>query len=565
MKKIKFFIVLIFIFSCSKENNSNQPNINTLSKFSIEKTTFLPFELVKFNSAELIKTAPDSIKIGSLFVKTNYYDSSLYGICPDLPEGEYNVIVNADNKFTITIGKLNIINPQASYDSIINFTKNIQLNSKYSSEIKFWEDIVKNEWSNLTESEKIKTAQFIEANKLYNNPALDLGDLSILDSLKGRYHVYNIDENFNSFKTNFTRSQKLLVAGIGLTVAGVYTAKTGIGLIGLGLGMVCLYKSRNEIDRILSNHSDAVVQIDQLIEIRERGLLKLKNDKESAINLIASCSNISMADENKSSTKWLFSGLKAITVATKEINYCIDLFSSKLFGVNKIEFNSSDYLTPTDLKKNIPLSIDNLSISNVSNSKIKLTLIKDVHNSIKIKTVSDLMDKTDFKFTIKYQSKYQNDVVVNATFDAQLTPFSLVGNWKCQNLSDFNENNEKNELCGFDTLAKKYKLYYIVTQVLLDFNIGDLNASLTDERKIREYTVGRAAAGCNSDIDNTTTENYTLNFSIIEKNTNSYKLKDQDNNEHTLNFTITDDTHVIFSLSDNSGFSLSNIKCVLVP
>ncbi len=571
--KLKIFLVLclvlvVFLSNCAKDEKAQEYNSNEPSLIEIQKNIYQPFEAIFFKMDKPWSTAPDSILFGGIYMKVFNQDSFLVGVCPELLPGKYSVKINDKFKYEIDVIKNAEIDPIKVYDSLMLISETNKKDLKISKQVDYWQNVVKNEWSKLSESEKKQMSQFLTLNHFLENDALDFGDLSFLDSINGRNQNLNIDEAQNKFYISFLKSKALLVTGIAAIGVGVLSAKTGLGLIAIGAGCILVYKYKNTIINLISEWSISAIQIDNLNVIMNRGSLILKNASATKVTLNANCSNISQNDGNRSDAQWLFGGLKTISNSINQLNSVINKFLSYLPGVEQIEWLNTGYLSPTEYKKTLPLYYGNIAIKNVSNPKIKLTLQEDVNGGVKILTESELTDTVDFQFTLEYKSKYNFNPPNNSkTFDAKYIPNSLNGLWVCQNLTDFYEKNSQDELCDTNL---KYNLIFDLILVKRNFNLSNDSLIWYDETQVKESSTNRPSK-CGGPYEHQSKEIISARFKVTNRSgsvvnfvgdfgaetfTGSLTFsKLSDENNYSLNFQLTPIS------GGEPGSSIGNIKC----
>ena len=571
--KFKIFLAVVianlfFVTSCKKVENSTEFTSNEPSLIVIQKNVYQPFEAIFFKMDKPWSNAPDSILFGGTFMKIFNQDSFLVGVCPELVPGKYTVKINDKFKYEVDLIKNADIDPIKVYDSLMLITESIKMDPNIAKQIGYLQDVVKNEWAKLSESEKKQMSQFLLLNHFVENDALDFGDLSFLDSINGRNENLNIDVAQNKFFISFLKSKVLLVTGIAAIGVGVLSAKTGFGLIAIGAGCILVYKYKNSVINLINEWSISAIQFDNFSTVEKRGVLQLVNGISTKVSVKGNCSNISQNDRDRKDAQWLFGGLNEIKSSVDKLNSFINKFLSYMPGVEQIEWLNDGYLNPKDYKKTLPLYFGNLAIKNVSNSKIKLTLQEDVNGGIKVLTESTLTDSTDFQFTLEYKSKYKFDAPnATKTFDAKFVPNSLNGLWVCQNLTDFNEKNFQEESC--DTI--KYNLIIDLNLVKRNFNLSSDSLIWYDETQVKESYTNRPSK-CGGPYVFQSKEIISARFKVTNRSgsvvnfvgdfsgetfTGSLTFsKLSDENNYSLNFQLTPIS------GGDPGISFSNIKCI---
>lgn len=575
MLSSKFKLLLIFVFanlffttSCKKDENSTGFNSDEPSNIVIQKNVYQPFEAIFFKMDKPWSNAPDSVLFGGAYMKVFNQDSFLVGVCPELVPGKYTVKINDKFKYEVDLIKNAEIDPIKVYDSLMLITESIKKDPQIAKQVGYLQDVVKNEWAKLSESEKKQMSQFLLLNHFVENDALDFGDLSFLDSINGRNENLNIDVAQNKFFISFLKSKALLVTGIAAIGVGVLSAKTGLGLIAIGAGCILVYKYKNSIINLINEWSISAIQFDDFYSVEKRGVLQLVNGISTKVSVKGNCSNISQNDRNRKDAQWLFGGLNAIQSSVDKLNSFINKFASYLPGVEQIEWLNYGYLNPKDYKKTLPLYFGNLSIKNVSNSQIKLTLQEDVNGEVKILTESAITDTTNFQFTLEYKSKYKFDAP-NATksFDAKFIPKTLNGFWVCQNLTDFNEKNTFEEIC--DTTLK-YNLVVDYIMVKRNFNLTKDSLFWYDEAQVKESSTNRPSK-CGGAFEFQSKEITSARFKVVNRTGNIVSFNGNFAGEPvtgSLTFSmLTDENNYSLKIQlapvsgGDPGTSIGNIKC----
>lgn len=554
-------ITLIFLVNCTKESNKNQISNNTPSSIVLQKDSYKPFEAVFFKMSSTWKDAPDSIQIGQSYIQISNQDSFLVGLCPNIAPGEYSIKINEQFKFTIKISQPLNIDPEKVYDSLMIISDFNKINSQNEKQINYWQNIIKTEWPKLNSADKHQVSQFLSLNGFLTNETIDQGDLTFLDSLKGRTNFNNLDEAQNRFSIGVVKSKVLIVTGIAAIAVGVYNAHTGLGLVSVGAGCIILYKYKNTLYSILENWKYSCCQFNDFYIIENRNQAFFKNGETLNYSVKANCSNISQIDVSRKDASWLFSNLNTIQSSVNKLNYIINKFLSFLPGVEELDWNPNQYISPTEYKKILPMYFSNISIKNVSNPNIKLTLIEGNNGDIKIKTESDLTDTVNFSFTIQYSSKYGFTPENNTkTFSGKYIPKSILGLWDCMNVKDFDEKKVTNQDC--DGVSYQYVSEHVNEKMYFYFSQDSVYYTIKETAK--EYTINRPSK-CGGQFYTETPLNPVYKFKISKRYANKFELKGELLNG-ILIFNIIDDKNITFSMTFLSGAgdqtTISNIKCV---
>lgn len=561
IKTLLLILIILPLSQCTKENISNTQTNNSPNIILIQKEKYHPFEAIIFKMNTPWKDAPDSISIGQTFVKISNQDSFLMGICPNILPGEYDVKLNAQFSYKIIILPPISVNPTDVYDSLMLISESNKLGSEDAEQINYWQNVIQKEWPKLNDADKIKVSQFLTLNGFLNNETIDQGNLSYLDSLKGRNNFFNIDEAQKKFSQSVIKSKVLLVTGIAAIAVGVYNAHTGIGLISVAAGCVILYKYKNTLYKTLDNWKFSAIQFNDFNTLENRSVPSFKNGETLPFSLKANCSNISQSDQSEIDVAWLFTNLNTIQFSINKLNYLIDNFLSFLPGVKKIDWEPNKYISPTEYRKTLPIYYSNISISNISNPNIKLVLIEGANGEINIKTESELQDTTNFDFTIKYKSKHGFNPKNNSKiFSGKYIPKNINGLWNCINLTDFNEKKMTNQDC--DGITFQYVSEHI--NELMQFNISKDSVFFTIKETAKEYTINRPQK-CGGEFYSEIPLNPVYKFKIAKRYPNKFDLVGPLLNGY-LQFKISDPNNITFDITFfTSGVdqtSINNIKCI---
>jgi len=472
LKKLSFLlfavITAVIFNSCSKDDEGTKP-----ISFSTEKSQYAPYEIVTITSSVNLFTSKSFVaKINDVEVMVGTDENIASFVLPNLPNGNYDVIfsVNENNySVPINITALSNISSADQYFNEIQSDINQNINDLNSQITQLEQNS-----SNPNEYENLKN-DVLKYTNLLNDYTTSYNNLSDIDKQEfAKTMASNIAslEEYNTLTSDFESSNSSLrmAQSIQDYEAGVEVSKIAylksvawtVGHIPFMIGSAKLIASPNpwvSVGAALATgiiFTNYCINLDKTITATGKLVTKsikpfeniaqtddmiydsgVETDSDNQIRYRSLINSDSNSQGNRVSTNNAAGNGSTITTIAQKYNFFKDKYNNFINELPSL-FRPSYIMAPLkNTYKTTTRSIFNkyVSITNISNPKVKLVQINQPDGSIKIKATTTATSDQTFTYDVNYTNGNFASGLKKTVRAKVLPGNSFNGEWILESLS----------------------------------------------------------------------------------------------------------------------------------
>lgn len=423
MKKLILFTTIFFIcfFSCKKdEDEPDKPEPGTITAVET-KVCQLEFAILTSNDITFSKISYSGT-IGGENVELFVSDTILSFLMPEITAGSQTLTADIENNiYTINfnvIGIENVINPDIYIENSTNdFTySEEELNNSstlmadmYGSEhdddnieilIAYLDDF-QTLLNSASAEDKQTLANFISANPDIFEELEDLTQYIESSSRKGYQTDLTPEDRIEKLKTEFanriTNIGYLTVSGVALQAYALYSPELVTKLLAAAAWAAVIYKVKQLNDFLIIKTDVNVFQVGLMILSNKKSAISFNNETEYSLNITSSYRNLNQQDVNSS--------YSTIASIVSSLNTFEDFWST-IMGILPTSLTGGSFHiknVTNEKKKTFNVSIEYLSINNISNSNINVDTSYTA-DEFKVTFSTTETTQQDFTFDLVYNN-----------------------------------------------------------------------------------------------------------------------------------------------------------------